>query len=103
MCADGGPADAQPEEDEEMEKDSPTGARGRYRAQTTVSPSGFSPIFRSAARPWPTELFGVSNRASGRVETTPDRRLGSGSDPHSGRVLSVHQDVRLETGVYLRH
>src|ERR1700674_5164248 len=104
MCADGDPADAQTEEGGEMEKDPQAGAQGRrYRAQTTVSHSALSPMFRSSAWAWPTELLGVSNRARGRVETTPDRRLGSGSDHHSGRVVSVHQDVRLETGVYLRH
>src|SRR5271157_871282 len=103
MCADGGPADAQTKGGDEMERDPQAGAQWRYRAQTTVSHSALSAIFRSSAGPWSTGLLGVSNRARGRVETTPDRRLGSGSDYHSGRVLSVHQDVRLETGAYLRH
>ena len=39
----------------------------------------------------------------GRVEAAPDGRLGSGIDHHSGRFLSVHQHVRVETGVYLRY
>src|SRR5579864_232891 len=103
MCADGDPADAQTEEGGEMETDPQSGSQGQYRAQTTVSHSVLSPIFCSSTWAWPTELLSVSNRARGRVETTPDRRLGSGSDHHSGRVLSAHQDVRLETGVYLRH
>src|SRR5271157_3624019 len=103
MCADGDPADARTEEGVEMEKDPQAGMQGRYRAQTTVSHSALSPIFRGSAGPWPTGLPGVSNRPGGRVETTPGSRLGPGSDHHSGRVLSVHQDVRLETGVYVRH
>src|SRR5271165_5433474 len=103
MCADGDPADAQTEQGEEMGKDPQAGAPEQYRGQTTVSPSALSPIFRGSARPWSTGLLGVSNRPGGSVETTPGSRLGPRSDHHSGRVLSVHQDVRLETGVYLRH
>src|SRR5271169_6233866 len=103
MFADGDPADAQTEEGGEMGKNRKAGAPEQYRGQTAVFPSALSPIPRSSARLWPTGLPGVSNRASGRVETTPDGRLGSGTDHHSGRVLSVHQDVRVETGVYLRH
>src|SRR4029450_1414167 len=103
MCADGNPADAQTEEGEEMEKDPQAGAQGQYPAQTTVSHSALSPIFRGSVRPWPTGLPSVSHRPGGRVETTPGSRLGPRSDHHSGRVLSVHQEVGLETGVYVRH
>src|SRR5208282_172403 len=103
MSVDGDPADAQTEEGKEMEKDPQAGAPRRYRRNTTVSHSALSPILCSSAWAWPTELFGVPKRARRRVETTADRRLGSGSDHRSGRVLSIHQDMRLEKGVYLRH
>src|SRR5271166_1272727 len=103
MCADGDPADAQTEQGGEMGKDTPAGAREQYRGQTTVSPSAVSSIVRGSARPWSAGLPGVSNRPGSRVETTPDGRLGPSSDHHSGRVLAVHQDVRLATGVHLQY
>src|ERR1700746_1141083 len=101
MCAAAGPADAQTEEGEQVEESPQAGPQ--YRAQTTVSHSALSPICRRSARPWFTRLPGVSNRPGGSVETTRGSRLGPRSDHHSGRVLSVHQDLRLETGVYLRY
>src|SRR5208282_819004 len=103
MCADGDPADARTEEGEEMEKDLLAGAQGRYRAQTTVSHSDLSPIFRSSAGPWPTGLLGLSKRPGGRLETTARSRLGIRSRCPFGRALTIGQDVRLETGVYLRY
>src|SRR5271169_5463008 len=103
MCADGDPADAQTEEGEEMEKDLQAGAQGQYRAQITVSHSALSPIFRSSAGPWSTGLLGLSKRPRGRLETTARSRLGIRSRYPFGRGLTVGQDMRLETGVYLRY
>src|ERR1700756_2765569 len=103
MCADGDPADAQTEEGEEMEKDPQAGAEGRCRAQTTVSHSIISPILCSSARPWTTELLGVSNRPGDRLETTAGSRLGICSRNPGGRHLTTGQDMRLETGIHLRY
>src|ERR1700687_87759 len=103
MCADGDPADAQTEEGEEMEKDPQAGAPGRYRAQTTVSHSALTPICRSSAWPWSTGLLGLSKRPGGRLETTAGSRLGVPSRYPFGRARSIGQDMRLETGVYLRY
>src|SRR4029077_5710048 len=101
MCADGVPADARNEAGEEMEKDPQAGEQGRYRTQTTVSDSAFSPIFRSCAGRWSAGLPGLSKRPGGRLETTAGSRLGIRSRYPSGRALSIGQDMRLETGVYL--
>src|SRR5208337_3917565 len=103
MCADGDRADAQTEEGEEMEKDPQAGAQGRYRAQTTVSHSALSAIFRSSARSWANGLLDLSERAGRGLETTSDGRLGVRSRYPLGRVRSIGQDIRLETGVYLRY
>src|SRR5208337_5414899 len=103
MCADGDPAAAQAEEGEEMEKDPQAGAQGRYRAQATISHSALSPIFRRSAGPWPARLPGLSKRPGGRLETTAGSRLGIRSRCPFGRALTIGQDLRLETGVYLRH
>src|ERR1019366_4609979 len=103
MCADGDPADAQTEEGEEMEKDLRAGAQGRYRAQTTASHSVLPPIFRSSAGPWSTRLLGLSKRPGGRLETSAGSRLGIRSRYPFGRALTLGQDMRLETGVYLRY
>ena len=59
-----------------MEKYPQAGAQGWYRAQTTVSHSACSPIFRSSAGLWSTRLLGLSKRPGGRLETTAGRRLG---------------------------
>src|SRR5208282_3237828 len=103
MCANGDPADAQTEEGGEMEKDPQAGAQGRYRPQTTVSHSALSPIFRSSAGPWSTGLLGLSKRPGSRLETTAGSRLGIRSRYPFGRALTFGQDLRLETGVYLRY
>src|ERR1019366_3306246 len=103
MCADGDPADAQTEEGAEMEKDPQAGAQGRYRAQTTVSHSVLPPIFRSSARPWATGLLDLSERPGRGLEPTSDGRLGARSRYPFGRALTFGQDMRLETGVYLRY
>src|ERR1039458_2478611 len=103
MCADGDPADAQTEEGEEMEKDPQAGAQGRYRAQTTVSHSALSAIFRSSARPWATGLLDLSERPGGRLETTARSRLGICSRYPFGWASTIGQDMRVETGVYLRY
>src|ERR1017187_4761976 len=103
MCADGDPADAQTEEDEEMEKYPQADARGRYRAQTTGSHSARSPIFRTSAGFWSTRLLGLSKRPGGRLETTAGSRLGIRSRYPFGRPLTIGQDMRLETGVHLRY
>src|SRR5208337_4617474 len=103
MCADGDPADAQTEEDAEMERDPQAGAQGRYRAHTTVSHAVLSAIFRSSAGPWSTELLGLSKRPGGRLETTGGSQLGVRSRYPLGRARSIGQDMRLETGVYLRY
>src|SRR5579864_4249419 len=103
MCADGHPADAQTEEGEEMEKDPQAGAQGRYRAQTTVSHPGLSPIFRSSAGLWSARILGLSKRSGGRLETTAGRRLGIRSRYPFGRALTIGQNMRLETGFYLRY
>ena len=103
MCADGNPADAQTEEGQEMEKYPQAGMEGRYRAEITVSHSALSPILCSSARAWTTELLGVSNRPGDRLETTAGSRLGICSRHPFGRALSIGQDMRLETGVYLRY
>src|SRR5208337_1457195 len=93
MCADGDPADAQTE----------AGAQGRCRAQTTVSHAVLPPIFRSSAGPWSTRLLGLSKRPGGRLETTAGNRMGIRSRYPFGRARSIGQDIRLETGVYLRY
>src|SRR5271167_3895315 len=103
MCADGDPADAQTEEGEEMEEHPQAGAQGRYHAQTTVSHSALPPIFRSSAGLWSTRLLGLSKRPGDRLETTAGRRLGIRSHYPFGRALAIGQDMRLETGVYLRY
>src|SRR5579864_299257 len=103
MCAGGDPADAQTEEGEEMEKSPQAGAQRWHRAQTTVSHSGLSPIFRSSARLWSAELLGVSHWPGDRLETTAGSRLGIRSRYPFGRALSIGEDMRLETGVYLRY
>src|SRR5208282_5845341 len=103
MCADGDPADAQTEEGEEMEKDLRAGAQGRYRAQTTASHSVLPPIFRSAAGSWSTRLLSLSKRPGRGLETTSGSRLGVRSRYPFGRARSIGQDIRLETGVYLRY
>src|SRR5271157_4285302 len=103
MCADGDPADAQTKGGDEMERDPQAGAQWRYRAQTTVSHSVLSAIFRSSAGPWSTELLGLSKRPGGRLETTAGSRLGIRSRYPFGRARSIGQDIRLETGVYLRY
>src|SRR5208283_4807300 len=103
MCADGDPADAQTEEGAEMEKDPQAGAQGRYRAQTTVSHSALTAICRSSARRWSTGLLGLSKRPGGRLETTAGSRLGIRSRYPFGRARTIGQDMRLETGVYLRY
>src|ERR1039458_2805249 len=103
MCAGGDPADAQTEEGEGMEKDPQAGAEGRCRAEITVSHSALSPILCSSARPWTTELLGASSRPGDRLETTAGSRLGIRSRYPFGRALSLGQDMRLETGVYLRY
>src|SRR5208282_5754919 len=103
MCADGGQADAHTEEGDEMEKDPQAGAQGRYHAQTTASHSALSPIFRSSVGPWSTGLPGFSKRPGGRLETTAGSRLGIRSRCPFGRDRSIGQDMRLETGVYLRY
>src|SRR5271166_4082469 len=100
MCADEGPSDAQTEEGQEMEKYPQAGAQG---AQTTVSHSALSPIFRSAAGLWSTRLLSLAKRPGGRLETTAGRRLGIRSRYPFGRALTIGQDMRLETGVYLRY
>src|SRR5208282_3161275 len=103
MCADGDPADAQTEEGEEMEKYPQAGAQGRRCAQTTVSHSALSPIFRSPAGLWSTRLLSLAKRPGGRLETTAGRRLGIRSRYPFGGALPIGQDMRLETGVYLRY
>src|SRR5208337_4248186 len=67
MCADGHPADAQTQEGEHMENDPQAGAKGRNRAQTTVSLSALPPIFRSCAGPWSAWLLGFSKRPWDRL------------------------------------
>src|ERR1700726_4166125 len=103
MCADGDPADVQTEEGEEMEKNSQAGTGGRCRAKITVSHAALSPILCGSARPWTTELLGVSNRPGDRLETTADRRLGVCPLHSFGQALTIGQDRRMETGVYLRY
>src|SRR5271169_868443 len=103
MCADGDRADAQTEKGDGIEKDPQAGARGRYRAQTTASHSALSPIFRSSAGPWSAGLLSLSKRPGGRLETTAGSRLGIRSRYPCGRDRSIGQDMRLETGVYLRY
>src|ERR1017187_8890696 len=103
MCADGDPAGARTEEGEEMGKDPQPGAQGRCRAQTTVSHSDLSPICRSSAGPWSTGLPGLAKRPGDRLETTARSRLGIRSRYPFGRARSIGQDMRLETGVYLRY
>src|SRR5208282_711121 len=103
MCADGDPADAQTEEGEEMEKDPQAGTQWWYRAPTTVSHSVLAPIFRSSAGLWITRLAGLSKRPGGRLETIAGSRLGIRSRYPFGRALTIGQDMRLETGVYLRY
>src|ERR1035438_1054005 len=103
MCSDGDPADAQTEEGEGMEKDPQAGAQGWYQAQTTVSHSALHSILRSSARPWATGLLDLSERPGRGLETTSDDRLGVRSRYPFGRARSIGQDMRLETGVYLRY
>src|SRR5271167_938495 len=103
MWADRDPAVAQTEEGEEMEKYPQAGTERRCRAEITVSHSALSPIHCSSTRPCTTELLGVSNRPGDRLETTAGSRLGIRSRYPFGRALSIGQDMRLETGVYLRY
>src|ERR1017187_75744 len=103
MCADGDPADAQTEERGEMEKYPEASAQGWYHAHTTVSHSDISPICRSSAGLWSTCLFGVSKRPGSRLEAIARSRLGIRSRYPFGRALTIGQDMRLETGVYLRY
>src|SRR5208282_1598516 len=103
MCADRDPADTQTEEGEQMEKYPQAGTEGRYRTEITVSHSALSPILCSSARSWTAKLLGVSNRPGDRLETTAGSRLGIRSRYPFGRALSIGQDMRLETGVYLRY
>src|SRR5579864_3480021 len=86
-----------------MEKGLQAGAEGRCRAEITVSDSALAPILCSSARPWTTELLGVSHRPGNRLETTSRSRLGIRSRYPFGRALSIGQDMRLETGVHLRY
>src|SRR5579864_6855932 len=95
--------DAQTGERDEMEKYPQAGAQGQYRAQTTVSHSGLSPIFRSSAGFWFTRLLGLSKRTGRRLETIAGSRLGIRSRYPLGRALTIGQDMRLETRVYLRY
>src|SRR5208282_4115540 len=103
MCADGHPADAQTQEGEHMENDPQAGAKGRNRAQTTVSLSALPPIFRSCAGPWSAWLLGFSKRPWDRLERTAGSRLGIRSRYPFGRARTIGEDMRLETGVYLRY
>ena len=96
-------ADAQTEEGEEMEKAPQAGAQGRYRAQTAVSHSALSAIFRSSAGLWSTGLLGLSKRPGDRLEGAAGNWLGIRSRYPFGRDLTIGQDMRLETGVYLRY
>ena len=53
--------------------------------------------------PWPTGLLGVSRRPGARLEASAGSRLGLSLDHHSGRVVSVDQDLCLATDVYVRY
>src|SRR5450631_166190 len=103
MCADGNPADAQTEEGEEVERDPRASAQRQNSAQTTVSHSDLSPIFRSSTGPWATGLLDLSEWPGRSLETTSDGRLGIRSRDPFGRARTIGQDMRLEAGVYLRY
>jgi len=85
-----------------MEQNLP-GAQGWPCTPATVSSSTLYPIFRSSAGPGSSGLPGLSKRPGGRLETTPNSRLGVRSRCPRGRTLTTSQDMFLETGVYLRY
>src|SRR5215471_4577448 len=103
MRPDGLRGDAQIEGGEGMEKDAQTRTQGRNLAQATVSHSGLSPVFRGSAGFWFTRLLGLSKRTGRSLETIAGSRLGIRSRHPLGRALTISQDIRLETGVYLRY
>ena len=80
------------------------GAVGRgFRVQIPVPNSDLASILCSPDGPWLTRLLGFSNRPGGRLEASAGSRLGLLLDHHSGRVVSVDQDMRVAADDYIRY
>ena len=74
-----------------------------FRVQIPFLNLHLASILCSPGGPWLTRLLGFSNWPGDRLETTPGGRLGLSADHHSGRALSVYQDLCLATGVQGRY